>query len=577
LTPIDIEDNLFSEVLFLGILGAQAVIKCLKAAGVDTVFGIPGGSVLPVYDALYQSGIRHVLVRLEQAGVHAASGYARIKGQPGVCLATSGPGATNLVTGLATAYMDSIPLVAITGQVSTSLVGTDSFQEVDITGITIPITKHNYLVKDASQLPRILKEAFHIAGTGRPGPVLVDIPRDIAGAECQADIPAEVNLKGYKPNYQGHPTQIKNLVKLIEESERPLIYAGGGIIGSKASDLLRQLAETIAAPVTTTLMGLGSFPEDHPLALGMLGLHGRPSANLAVGETDLIIGLGVRFDDRVTGLAEKFAPQAKKVHVDIDPAEIGKNVEVNLPIVGELSLVLREVLRLVTPTLRQSWIDRVLALKEERPLRYRRDSNVLCPQYIIEQLGEISRHQAIVTTDVGQHQMWTAQYYGFSRPGSFLTSGGLGTMGYGFPAAIGAQLADPESLVITVTGDGSFQMHMAEMATAIEHNLPIKILLLNNNNLGMVRQLQQHYCDNRHIGIEYTGNPDFMKLALCYGAAGYQITEKKDVGPVLAEALGNKRLTIIECLIDKCEMVYPMVPAAKGLQEMIEFVQEEEL
>jgi acetolactate synthase-1/2/3 large subunit len=552
------------------------LIKCLKEAGVDTVFGIPGGSVLPVYDALYDSGIRHVLVRLEQAGVHAASGYARIKGQPGVCLATSGPGATNLVTGLATAYMDSIPLVAITGQVPTSMVGTDAFQEVDITGITIPITKHNYLVKDVNDLPRILKEAFHIAGTGRPGPVLVDIPKDVAVAECLVKAPAEVDLKGYKPNYQGHPTQIKNLVRLIEEAERPLIYAGGGIVSSKASDLLVQLALAISAPVTTTLMGLGSFPEIHPLALGMLGLHGRPCANLAVGEADLIIGLGVRFDDRVTGLIDKFAPQAKKVHVDIDPAEIGKNVEVNLPIVGELSLVMREVLRLTAPARRQSWLDRIQVLKEERPLRYRRDGNELRPQYIIEQLGELSRHQAIVTADVGQHQMWTAQYYGFARPGSFLTSGGLGTMGYGFPAAIGAQLADPDALVVTVTGDGSFQMHLAEMATAVEQNLPVKILLLNNNNLGMVRQLQRHYCDNRYIGIEYTGNPDFMKLALCYGAAAYQITDKSEVRPVLAEALNNKRLTIIECLIKRCEMVYPMVPNAKGLQEMIEFEQGEE-
>jgi len=560
----------------LGISGAQALIKCLKEAGVDTVFGIPGGSVLPVYDALYDSGIRHVLVRLEQAGVHAASGYARIKGQPGVCLATSGPGATNLVTGLATAYMDSIPLVAITGQVPTSMVGTDAFQEVDITGITIPITKHNYLVKDVNDLPRILKEAFHIAGTGRPGPVLVDIPKDVAVAECLVKAPVEVDLKGYKPNYQGHPTQIKNLVRLIEEAERPLIYAGGGIVSSKASDLLVQLALAISAPVTTTLMGLGSFPEIHPLALGMLGLHGRPCANLAVGEADLIIGLGVRFDDRVTGLIDKFAPQAKKVHVDIDPAEIGKNVEVNLPIVGELSLVMREVLRLTAPARRQSWLDRIQVLKEERPLRYRRDGNELRPQYIIEQLGELSRHQAIVTADVGQHQMWTAQYYGFARPGSFLTSGGLGTMGYGFPAAIGAQLADPDALVVTVTGDGSFQMHLAEMATAVEQNLPVKILLLNNNNLGMVRQLQRHYCDNRYIGIEYTGNPDFMKLALCYGAAAYQIADKSEVRPVLAEALNNKRLTIIECLIKRCEMVYPMVPNAKGLQEMIEFEQGEE-
>lgn len=558
----------------MGITGAAALVQCLKDQGVNTVFGIPGGSVLPIYDALAGSGIRHVLVRLEGAAAHAASGYARITGKPGVCLATSGPGATNLVTGIATAYMDSVPLVVITGQVPTGMVGTDAFQEVDITGITIPITKHNYLVKDPNDLPRVIKEAFHIASTGRPGPVLVDVPKDISAGLCHAETPAEVELRGYKPTYQGHPAQIKNMARLIRESERPVIYAGGGVITSQASRELLTLAERIQAPVTTTLMGIGAFPEDHPLALGMLGLHGTPYANYAVTETDLLIGLGVRFDDRVTSLVEKFAPQARVIHVDIDPAEIGKNVEVDLPIVGDVRLVLTDLLPLVEAKDHQEWLDRVYRWRREHPLSYG-NGRVLRPQHVLEKLGELARDRAIVTTDVGQHQMWAAQYYKVKRPGSFLSSGGLGTMGYGFPAAIGAQLADPEALVIAVTGDGSFQMHMAELGTAVEHGLPIKILVINNSSLNLVRQLQHFYHEGRYFAVSFHGNPDFVRLASCYGAAGVRIEKPADVVPALEEALNNGKLTIIDCRVQETEMVFPMVPSSKGLDEMIQFNRDE--
>jgi len=556
----------------LGITGAEMLVRCLEELGVDLVFGYPGGNILPVYDALIGSNIRHVLVRQEQGAVHAASGYARVTGKAGVCLATSGPGATNLVTGIATAYMDSIPLVVFTGQVPTIMVGTDAFQEVDITGITIPITKHNYLVKDVDELPRVIKEAFHIATTGRTGPVVVDLPKDVSSAVCKAKPPQEVELRGYKPNYQGHPTQIRNLARLIQEARRPVIYAGGGVIRSGASDLLRTLAERVKAPVTTTLMGIGGFPEDHPLSLGMLGMHGTPYANLAVQECDVLIGLGVRFDDRVTAAVEHFAPRAKVVHVDIDPAEIGKNVLVDLPIVGDLRLVLTDLLELVEEKDHQEWLDTVYAWRRERPLAYG-SPDVLRPQYVLAKLGELTRHRAIITTDVGQHQMWTAQHYGFVRPGSFLTSGGLGTMGYGFPAALGAQLGAPDTLVIAVTGDGSFQMHMAEMATAVQEGLPVKILLFNNNSLGMVRQLQHFFCNRRYTAVDMV-NPDFMKLAECYGAAGLRIQQPAEVEPVLTEAINNGRLTIIECIISDTELVYPVVPGTKGLHEMIEYTEE---
>ncbi|HHX50925.1 MAG TPA: biosynthetic-type acetolactate synthase large subunit [Clostridia bacterium] len=558
----------------MGITGAEALIKCLEEEQVELIFGYPGGAVLPIYDVLKESRIKHILVRQEQAAVHAASGYARIIGRPGVCLSTSGPGATNLVTGIATAYMDSIPLVAITGQVATSMVGTDAFQEVDITGITMPVTKHNYLVQKVEDLPRIVKEAFHIAGTGRPGPVLIDIPKDVSGAGLKNfQLPEKVDLRGYKPTYRGHPSQIRNLAEMIALGSKPLIYAGGGIIKSGAWSELMSLAEKINAPVTSTLMGLGAFPENHPLSLGMVGMHGTPAANYAVQECDLLIGLGVRFDDRVTLSVEKFAPKARIVHVDVDPAEIGKNVMVDLPIVGDLKRVLEDLLGLLTDKENPEWIEQVYQWRKEHPLRYEEDYQELKPQRVLEKLGEMTRERdVIITADVGQHQMWAAHYYRFLRPGTYLTSGGLGTMGYGFPAAIGAQLAAPEATVIAVTGDGSFQMHMAELGTAVENNLPVKILLFNNQNLGMVRQLQHFYTDRRYTGVDFTGNPDFVHLAGAYrNAVGLRISEPGQVEEVLEEALGNGKLTLIECIISEKELVYPVVPNDKGLDEMIHF------
>jgi acetolactate synthase-1/2/3 large subunit len=551
--------------------GAQALIKFLEEENVKYIFGYPGGSVLALYDALLESSkITHVLVRQEQAAVHAASGYARVTGKPGVCIATSGPGATNLVTGLATAYMDSIPVVAITGQVSTDMVGTDAFQEVDITGITMPITKHNYLVKNVDDLPVIIKEAFHIASTGRPGPVLIDLPKNVAGKVFDYRPVAKVELQGYKPTYKGHPAQIKNLAGLLAQAERPLICSGGGVISSNAWEDLKELAEKVNAPVTTTLMGLGSFPEDHPLSLGMLGLHGTPYANYAVQNCDLLIGIGMRFDDRVTSAVNKFAPQAKVVHIDIDPAEIGKNVAADLPIVGDVKFVLNELLKRINPRRNDAWLEQIRAWKKSHPLAYGDNQSSLRPQYILQKLGELTKGKAIVTTDVGQHQMWTAQYYNFTKPRSFITSGGLGTMGYGLPAAVGAQLASPDSLVVAVTGDGSFQMNMGELGTATEQKLPLKILLLNNSHLCLVKQLQYFNSGKRYSGVCFTGNPDFVKLATSYpGAVGLRIEKPEDVEPVLIEALSNGKLTLIDCCISDEELVYPVVPNNGALDEMI--------
>lgn len=553
--------------------GAQALIKFLEDENVKYVFGYPGGAVLALYDALLESTkITHVLVRQEQAAVHAASGYARVTGRPGVCIATSGPGATNLVTGLATAYMDSIPIVAITGQVGTDMIGTDAFQEVDITGITMPITKHNYLVKDVKKLPEIIKEAFHIASTGRPGPVLIDLPKNVSGATFDYKPVGSVDLQGYKPTYQGHPAQVKNLAGLISQAERPLICAGGGVVTSNAWDVLKDLAETLNTPVTTTLMGLGAFPEDHPLSLGMLGLHGTPYANYAVQNCDLLIGIGMRFDDRVTSAVQKFAPQAKVVHIDIDPAEIGKNVAVDLPIVGDVKNVLSELLKRVSPKKNALWLEQIGSWKKSHPLKYGEQGERLRPQYILEKLGEMTKGKAIVTTDVGQHQMWTAQYYNFTKPRSFITSGGLGTMGYGLPAAVGAQLAAPDSLVVAVTGDGSLQMNMGELGTATEQKLPIKVLLLNNSHLCLVKQLQYFNSGKRYSGVCFTGNPDFVRLVTSYpGAVGLRIEKPEDVEPVLKEALSNGKLTLIDCQISDEELVYPVVPNNGALDEMIHY------
>ncbi|MQL51289.1 biosynthetic-type acetolactate synthase large subunit [Desulfofundulus thermobenzoicus] len=548
---------------------AQALVRCLEQEQVDVVFGYPGGAILPVYDALYHSCIKHVLVRHEQGAVHAADGYARATGRVGVCMATSGPGATNLVTGIANAYMDSVPLVIFTGQVPTSQVGTDAFQEVDITGITIPITKHNYLVKNPADLPQVVKNAFHIASTGRPGPVLVDLPKDVAQAEIDYQYPETVNLRGYKPNYKGHPNKINQAAELIRQSKRPVIYAGGGILNSRASAELLELAETISAPVTNTLMGLSSFPGDHPLFLGMLGLHGTRYANLAVTECDLLIALGARFDDRVTSKVAAFAPQASIIHVDIDPAEIGKNVCVHVPIVGDVKLVLQALLPLLEKTDRSPWLARIKELKEQYPLQYSREDG-LKPQYIIEELYRQTGGNAVIATDVGQHQMWVAQYYRFKRPNTLISPGGLGTMGFGLPAAVGAQIGLPGEQVILITGDGSFQMNMQELATVREQNLALKIILINNHALGMVRQLQAYYCDGRYMAVDFSFHPDFSTLVKAYGIKGFTLRAEEEVPDVLAAALAEDGPVLVNCLVSPEENVLPMVPIGRGIDETFE-------
>ncbi|KJS17894.1 MAG: hypothetical protein VR69_03040 [Peptococcaceae bacterium BRH_c4b] len=556
-------------------IAAQALVRCLELEGVKVVFGYPGGAILPVYDALYNSGIKHVLARHEQGAVHAADGYARSTGTVGVCMATSGPGATNLVTGIANAYMDSVPLVLFTGQVPTSQVGTDAFQEVDITGITMPVTKHNYLVKDAAKLPEIIKNAFHIASTGRPGPVLIDLPKDIAQTVIKFAYPQTVNLRGYKPNYKGHPKKINEAVSLMRKSERPVIYAGGGILNAGATGELRELAEIISAPVTNTFMGLSGFPGDHPLFLGMLGLHGTRYANLAVNNCDLLIALGARFDDRVTNKIAAFAPDARIIHVDIDPAEIGKNVQINVPIVGDVKLVLQEFLKKLKEsehTKRTKWVEQIVRWKETHPLEFKREGrdDQLKPQAVIEALYRFTEGDSVVVTDVGQHQMWVAQYYRFKRPGTLISSGGLGCMGFGMPAAVGAQIGRPEKPVILVTGDGSFQMTMQELATAVEQELPVKIFILNNHTLGMVRQLQEFYCDGRYMAVNFKFHPDFAELARPYGIKGYTVKTEEELAELLPEIMSSTAPVIVNCLVSAEENVSPMVLAGQGIVDAID-------
>ncbi|MFZ5596809.1 MAG: biosynthetic-type acetolactate synthase large subunit [Bacillota bacterium] len=549
---------------------AQALVRCLEMEGVEVVFGYPGGAILPVYDAMCKAGsIKHVLVRHEQGAVHAADAYSRTTGKVGVVMATSGPGATNLVTGIANAYMDSVPLVLITGQVPTSQIGTDAFQEVDITGITMPVTKHNYLVKDPEKLPAIIKSAFHIASTGRPGPVLIDLPKDVASASIKFDYPESVNLRGYKPTYKGHPTKIKEAARLMMKAKRPVIYAGGGIISSGASGELLELAETISAPVTNTFMGLSGFPGDHPLFLGMLGLHGTRYANLAVTNCDLLIALGARFDDRVTGRIESFAPEAGVIHVDIDPAEIGKNVRVHVPIVGDVKQVLQAMLPLVKKKNRSDWLERIRKWKEEYPLTYSREGG-LKPQAVIEMLYEHTGGEAVVATDVGQHQMWVAQFYRFKHPGGLISSGGLGTMGFGLPAAVGAAIGLPDRPVILVTGDGSIQMNIQELATVVDQKLPIKMFILNNQSLGMVRQLQEFYCERRYMATEFTFVPDFEQMAKAYGIAGYTIKSEQELKEMLPSILSHPGAVIVNCHVDPAQNVSPMVLAGQGIDEAID-------
>lgn len=552
------------------ITAAEALVRCLEIENVEVVFGYPGGAILPVYDSLrHSSRIRHILTRHEQGAVHAADGYARVTGKVGVCMATSGPGATNLVTGIANAYMDSIPLVILTGQVPTSQIGTDSFQEVDITGITIPITKHNYLVKDPQKIPAVVKNAFHIAATGRPGPVLVDLPKDVMQTKIQFKYPSSVHLRGYKPTYKGFAGKIREIAQLIKKSQRPVIYAGGGIMSAHAEEELLQLAETISAPVTNTFMGLSSFPGDHPLFLGMLWLHGTRYANLAVTECDLLIALGARFDDRVVMKIASFAPKAAVVHIDIDPAEIGKIVPVHVPLVGDVKSILQDLLPQLEKIDRSAWLARIRELKEQYPLTYGREGG-LKPQFVIEHLSRLTEGKAVIVTDVGQHQMWVAQYYRFTPPGILVSSGGLGTMGFGLPAAVGSRIGRPDQPLILVTGDGSIQMTIQELATLREQDLAFKILILNNYSLGMVRQLQEFYCDRRYMATNFTFHPDFEYLAKAYGMEGHTLRSEQEVLERLGGILAAPGPAIINCLVDAAENVSPMVLAGKGIDEAIE-------
>lgn len=547
--------------------GAEILVQSLIDQGVDTIFGYPGGQVLAIYDALYDADIRHILTRHEQGAVHAADGYARASGRPGVCLATSGPGATNLVTGIANAHMDSVPMVAITGQVTKASLGRDSFQEADITGITLPITKHNYLVKDIDDLAFTIKEAFHVATSGRPGPVLVDIPSDISGGLTEYVEPGPIKLPGYRPVLEGSQEQINKAVALILDSERPVIYAGGGVVNSGANEELRQFAELLLAPVATTLMGLGGFPGDHPLSLGMLGMHGSRYANYAICESDLIITVGARFSNRVTGNIDFFAPEAKIIHIDIDPAEIGKNVRVDIPIVGDIKVVLNQLLPRLQAKLPGIWQEKIQQWKKEYPIDFEPNGN-LKPQQVIKEIYNATDGNARIATEVGQHQMWAAQYYTYTRPRTFISSGGLGTMGYGFPAAIGVQVACPDEVVFDIAGDGSIQMNTQEFATAVNYDLPVNVAVLNNGFLGMVRQWQELFYNRRYSYTELV-NPDFVKLAEAYGAEGIRVTKEAELRPALEQAIRSSKPVMLDFIIDREDNVYPMVPPGGTLDKML--------
>jgi acetolactate synthase-1/2/3 large subunit len=549
--------------------GAKILIESLQREGVETIFGYPGGVVLPIYDELYDSSLRHILVRHEQAAAHAADGYARASGRVGVCLATSGPGACNLVTGIATAYMDSVPIVALTGQVPTNLLGNDAFQESDITGITMPITKHNFLVKDTADLGRIVKEAFFIAGTGRPGPVLVDIPKDVSTKSIREPaVPEKVNLRGYNPTYRGHKRQIEKAMQMIAVAERPVIYAGGGVISSNASGELVDFATQLGIPITTTLMGIGCIPCDHPLNLGMLGMHGTEYANFAITECDLLFSVGVRFDDRVTGKTDTFAAHAKIIHIDIDPAEIGKNKRVDVPIVGDVKAVLQDMLLMLKKNgLTEVWLRKIKHWKQHHPLKCPQDGR-LHPQFIIRQMSELLKGDAIIVSEVGQNQMWTAQHFCFRQPRRWITSGGLGTMGYGFPAAMGAHFARPDLPVFDVAGDGSIQMNIQEMGTVAHYKIPVKIAILNNMFLGMVRQWQELFYDRRY---SFTELPpvEFVKIGNAYGIDGIKVESPDEVMPALKAALDCDGPFVMDFRIEREENVFPMVPAGAAINEMI--------
>jgi acetolactate synthase-1/2/3 large subunit len=558
--------------------GAQIFVESLKLEGVENIFCYPGGATLNITDAMTDhSDIHQIVVRHEQGAVHASDGFARASGKVGVSLVTSGPGATNTVTGIATAYMDSIPLVIFTCQVNTMLIGNDAFQEADIVGITRPCTKHSYLVKDVKDLARIIKEAFYIARSGRPGPVLVDIPKDVSSALGEFKYPDKVHIRSYQPTYVGHVGQIKKAIKEIAASKKPVLYTGGGIITSGASAELLKLAEHLSIPVVNTLMGLGGFPGNHKLFLGMLGMHGTYAANMAITSSDLIIAIGARFDDRATGKVDEFAAHAKIIHVDIDPTSISKNIKVDIPIVGDSKNVIKKMIEIADEekdefkAYRASithWIHETEKWKKDFPLTYVRNGT-LKPQYVIEKVFELTKGKAIITTEVGQNQMWTAQFFKFLKPRTFLTSGGLGTMGFGFPAAIGAQVAFPKSLVVDIAGDGSIQMNIQELGTAVQFNLPVKVVILNNGYLGMVRQWQELFYQKRYTWTCLECAPDFVKLADAYGAAGYMIESEDEVEAVLREAFHNGRPTLINVKVNPEESVYPMVPAGAPLKDML--------
>jgi len=555
----------------MGHRGAEILVDSLLEEGVECIFALPGGAVIPLFDRLYDADLKVLLVRHEQGAGHMADGYARASGKVGVCVVTSGPGATNLVTALATAHMDSIPIVAITGQVKTNLIGNDAFQEADVTGITRPVTKHNFLVRDVKDLARTVREAFHIASTGCPGPVLIDLPSDVTTNELEGPPDREMRLPGYKPFVKGHMGQIKKAAEAIDQSERPVLYAGGGIIISGASKELAELAQKASIPVTTTLMGLGCFPEDHPLSLHMLGMHGTVYANYAVTQCDLLVAVGARFDDRVTGRLDAFAPSARVVHVDISPASIGKTVAVDIPVVGDAKYVLAELSKLIEKKERAAWTGQIKEWKERFPLAYDRDSDKLKPQYVVEQVWEVCEGDAIVATDVGQCQMWAAQYFRYSRPRTLLSSGGLGTMGYGLPAAIGAQVACPNQRVFVIAGDGSLQMNIQELSTAVGNKLPIKIALLNNGYLGMVRQWQEMFFGRRYSSTYLAdANPDFPKVAEAYGAVGLRVESKEQVRPALESAMKvTDRPVLLDFRVDPEENVFPMVPAGEAIDRML--------
>jgi len=561
--------------------GAEILLECLVREGVEVIFGYPGGVITDIYDNLPKTKIRHILVRHEQAAVHAADSYARSSGKVGVVLVTSGPGATNTVTGIASAFMDSVPLVILTGQVPTGVIGNDAFQEVDIVGITRPCTKHNYLVKDTSKLATTVKEAFHLASTGRPGPILIDLPKDVIAGKADFKYPRTVKMRSYKPTYEAHPKQIRKAYDLILKAKKPVIYAGGGVISSGAHRELKTLAERLQIPVTTTLMGLGGFPGVHKLWLGMLGMHGTYQANMAVGACDLLIAIGARFDDRVTGKLDEFCPDAKMIHIDIDPTSIKKNVDIHVPIVGDCRNALTKLLNLVKEEFkeqgkkdgdrdRQAWLKQIMTWRKTYSLKYEQEQGgPIKPQYVVEEIYRLTKGKAIITTEVGQNQMWAAQYYHFTKPRTFITSGGLGCMGFGLPAALGAQIANPDKIVIDIAGDGSIQMNIQELATAVENKLPVKVAILNNQYLGMVRQFQQIFYNKRYFATSLASSPDFVKLSEAYGAIGLRAEKPNEVRPVLEEALKIKRPVVMDFQVAREECVYPMVPAGAPMTNML--------